>query len=69
MTEVYAERAHPGSDTAAVTVRHACADAAGGYLLAVYSNKEGWYARDLFHRADELVNGKPKPGRVLTEIK
>lgn len=69
MTEVYAERAHPGSDAAAVVVRHACADAGGGYLLAVYNNKDGWYSRDLFHRVDELVDGKPKPGRVLKEVK
>jgi hypothetical protein len=41
---------------------------AAGRFVATWSNKAGWFHRDVFHRWDELVGGKPKPCGGLTAV-
>ncbi len=58
--EVYKDRAHPGSDAKAVRAAYVVPPAApAGYLLAIYSNADGWRSRELFHRWDIIVDGRP----------
>lgn len=80
VTEVYKDRAHPGSDKSPVLVRYKgggegsqpqpTADGEDarpvvGALVCIYSNKDGWRGRDLFHRWDELdEHGLPRNGAV-----
>ena len=41
---------------------------AAGRFVATWSNKAGWFHRDVFHRWDEMVGGKPKPCGGLTAV-
>ena len=48
---------YPTSDTKQVIV--SLKAPAAGVFEARWSNSKGWWARDLFHRWDEIVDGKP----------
>lgn len=48
---------HPDCDKGAVEVRHT--PAADGYYVATWDNRSGWRSRELFHRWDVVVDGRP----------
>jgi hypothetical protein len=48
---------YPDCDKAAVEVRHT--PAADGYYVATWDNRSGWRSRELFHRWDVVVDGRP----------
>ena len=63
---LHEKAAHPASDKEVVDV--VLTAPAAGKFVATWSNKQGWWARDIFHRWDEMVGGKPKPCGGLTAV-
>ena len=65
-TSLYAAAAHPNSEKALVDVQGTAPEE--GYFVGSWNNSQGWWSRDVFHRTDELVGGRPKAVGGLTSV-
>ena len=65
-SEVYSRDSHPKSEKELVEV--VATAAVEGYFVATWSNSQGWWARDVFHRYDEMIGGRAKAIGGLTSV-
>jgi len=63
---LYAAAAHANSEKALVDVQGTAPEE--GYFVGSWNNSQGWWNRDVFHRTDELVGGKPRAVGGLTSV-
>jgi hypothetical protein len=63
---LFAKKDNPESDKQCIDT--VVVAPAAGRFVATWSNKAGWFQREVFHRWDEMVGGRPKPCGGLTAV-
>ena len=63
---LYSAPTHAQSDKALVEVTGQAA--AEGYFVGTWNNTQGWWSREVFHRYDQLVEGRPLAVGGLTGV-